>query len=276
MQFQESVSEIDSLIFERLEQGPEVLKSEEKEKEKDDLINYWVVNHIWLDNFAESRAMSSSNNTNKRQRTSNRSQSDKNEKSRNYSQSRKNEDVSKQYIKSYEKYIFTKGLNMNDFKNEKLVFSNSKVTCNDFQNITREIISSTVYFKAKTFEVIKLCRNRSETIINRNITPLIVPSIKLLYLKDEVNQFKHFIDEINTQWYENWVLTKPRFKLDLIVGFFSSAFTIAENEKLINYTSFENLTRSIDDLCFSFLMCEVKCDNEGLDYADRQNMHNCN
>ena len=164
---------------------------------------------------------------------------------------------------------------MNDFKNEKFVFSNNRMTCKNFQNITREIISSTVYFKAKTFEMIKLCQNRNEAMINQNITPLIVSSIKLLYFKDEVNQFKHFIDEVNTQWYENWVLTKSRPKFDLIVDFFSFVFTIAENEKLINYTFFENLTRSTGDLCFPFLMCEVKCGNERFDYADRQNMHSC-
>ena len=61
----------------------------------------------------------------------------------------------------------------------------------------------------------------------------------------------------------------------MTVDFFFFVFTIAENEKLINYTFFENLTRSIDDLCFSFLMCEVKCDNEKLNYADRQNIHSC-
>ena len=33
--------------------------------------------------------------------------------------------------------------------------------------------------------------------------------------------------------------------------------------------------RPTDDLCFPFLMCEVKCGNEGLDYADRQNIHSC-
>ncbi len=50
---------------------------------------------------------------------------------------------------------------------------------------------------------------------------------------------------------------------------------IAENEKLINYKFFENLTRLIDDLFFSFLMCEFKCDNEVFDYVNSQNMHNC-
>ena len=191
-----------------------------KKKKKNHFISCWVVNHIWLDNFAKFCAMFFSNNINKQQRISNRLQNDENEKFRNYFQSRKNESVSKQYIKSYEKYIFTKNLNMNDFKNEKFVFSDSKMICKNFQNIIREIIFSIVYFKVETFEMIKFCRNRNEAMINQNITPLIVPSIKLFYFKDEVNQFKYFINEINTQWYENWILTEFRFKSDLIVNFF--------------------------------------------------------
>ena len=272
VQSQETVPETDSPIIERPEEGPEV--SERKEKEKDDPISYWAANHTWPDNFAEDRPMSSSNDNNKRQRTSDHSQSGKSEKTRSYSQSRKDRDVPEQYTKSYEKYILTQGLDMDDFKGEKLVSPESKVTCEDLQNITREVISP-VYSLAETLEVVRLCRNRNEAMVNRDVTPLIVPPIKSLYLKDGANQFEHFTDEVNTQWHESWVLAGPRPKPDLSVGFFSSAFTIAENEKLTNYTSFENLTRPTDDLCFPFLMCEVKCGNEGLDYADRQNMHSC-
>lgn len=219
--------------------------------------------------------MSSSNNTNKRQRTSDHSQSGKDGNPRSYSQSRKNGNVPEQYTKSYEKYIFTKGLDMDDSKGEKLVSPDSKVTCKDLKSMTCVAISPTVYSKAETLEVVKLCRNRNEAMVNRDVTPLIVPPIKSLYLKAGVTQFEHFTDEVNTQWHESWVLAGPRPKPDLAVGFLSSAFTIAENEKLTNYTSFENLTRPTDDLCFPFLMCEVKCGNEALDYADRQNMHSC-
>jgi hypothetical protein len=61
----------------------------------------------------------------------------------------------------------------------------------------------------------------------------------------------------------------------LAVGFASSAFTIEENTKLTYYTSFKNLTRPTDELCFPFLIYKVKCGNEGLNYADRQNIHSC-
>ena len=219
--------------------------------------------------------MSFSNSTNKRQRTSDRSQSGKDGKSWSYSQSRKDGDAPQQYTKSYENYILTQGLDMDDYKGEKLVSLDSKVTCNDLQKLTYMAISPTVYSKVETLEVVKLCRNRNEAMINRDVTPLIVPPIKALYLKNGVNQFEHFTDEVSTQWHKSWVLAGPRPKPDLAVGFISSAFTIAENEKLTNYTSFENLTRPTAELCFPFLMCEVKCGNEGLDWADRQNMHSC-
>lgn len=77
-------------IFERPEEGPEA--SESEEEEKDDISN-WATNHTWPDNFAEPRSMSSSNNTNKRQRTTDCSQSGKDEKSWTHSQSRRNKDV---------------------------------------------------------------------------------------------------------------------------------------------------------------------------------------
>ena len=273
VQFQETVPEINSPIIKRPEEGPEA--SESKQKEKDDPISYWVANHTWPKNFAESGAMSSSNNTNKRKRILDCSSSGNDGKRQSYTQNRKDGSVPEQYTKSYEKYISTKGLDMDEFKGRELVSPASKITCKDLQNITRETFSSTVYSNAEINKVVKLSRNRNEATVNRNVTPLILPPIISLYLKDGGNQFEHLTEEVTTQWYESWVLAGPRPKPDLAVGFQSFAFTIEENAKLTYYTSFENLTRPTDELCFPFLMFEVKCGNEGLDYADRQNMHSC-
>ena len=272
VQLEETVPEQYSPIFERLEEGLGASKC--RAEEEVDPISYWAANHIWPSNFAESRAMSSNDN-NKRQRMSDRSQSGNDEKSRSYSQSRKDGNAPEQYTKSYENYILTQGLNMDYFEGEKLLSPDSKVTCNHLQKLTCVAISPTVYSKAETLEVIRLCINRNEAMVSRDVTPLIVPPIKSLYIKDGVNHFGHFTDEVNTQWHGSWVLAGPRPKPDLAVGFSTSAFSIAENKKIINYTSFENLTRPTDELCFPFLMCEVKCGNEGLDWADRQNMHSC-
>lgn len=273
VQPEETVSEKPSPIFERPEQ--ELEASECGVEEEDDPISYWAANHIWPSNFAESRAMSSSNDNNKRQRISDHSQSGNDEKTRSYSQSRKDGNAPEQYTKSYENYILTQGLNMDYFKGEKLLSPDSKVICNHLQKLACVAISPTVYSKAETLEVIRLCINRNEAMVSRDVTPLIVPPIKSLYIKDGVNHLEHITDEVNTQWHGSWVLAGPRPKPDLAVGFSTSAFSIAENKKIMNYTSFDNLTRPTDELCFPFLMCEVKCGNEGLDWADRQNMHSC-
>ncbi len=146
---------------------------------------------------------------------------------------------------------------MDDSKGEKLVSPGSKVTCNDLQKLTCGAISPTVYSKVEIFEVVKLYRNRNKAMVNQDVTPLIVPPIKSLYLKDGVNQFEHFNDEVNMQWHGGLTLAGPRLKPVLAVGFLSSAFTIAKNEKLTNYTSSDDLTGPTDELCFPFLMCEV-------------------
>ena len=261
-----------NLIFERPEQEPEAPESEEKEK--DNPISYWAVNHTWPDNFAESCTMSS-NNTNKRPRTLDHAQSSKDEKSRSYSQSRKDGDVPEQYTKSYEKYIFTQGLDMNYIKGRELVSPDSKVACQELRKMECAVISPTIYSEDKVLQVIDLCQNTNEAMVSRDITTLILPPIKALYLMDEAKRFKDFTDQIRAQWHESWVLAGPRPEPDLAVGFLHSAFTVSENEKLTNYTSFENLTRPTNEMCFPFLMCEVKCGDKGLDYADRQNMHSC-
>ena len=203
------------------------------------------------------------------------SQSSKEGKPRTYSQSRKNEVVPEQYTQAYENYILSTGLDMDEFKGRKLVSPDSLETCKVLQTITCETISYTIYSSEETLKVIQLCRNQDEATVARNVTPLILPPIISFFLKDEGNQFEHLIDEVDTMWWESWVLAGPRPKPGLAVGFASSAFTIEENEKLTYYTSFENITRPTDDLSFPFLIFEIKCGNEGLNYADRQNMHSC-
>jgi len=271
VQFQETVPETNSPIFERPEEEPEA--SESKEKEKDDPVSHWAANHTWPDNFAESRSISSSNN--KRQRTSDRSQSGKDGKSPSYSQSRKDGDVPEQYTKSYEKYIFTQGLDMNYIKGMEFVSPDSKVACQELRKMECAAISPTIYSEDKILQVVYLCQNTNEAMVSRDITTLILPPIKALHLTDEAKRFKDFTDQVRARWHESWVLAGPRPEPDLTVGFLDSAFTVSENEKLTNYTSFENLTRPTNEMCFPFLMCEVECGDKGLDYADRQNMHSC-
>lgn len=50
-------------------------------------------------------------------------------------------------------------------------------------------------------------------------------------------------------------------------------FSKLGTNKLENYAAANNQARLTSDMYFPFFMCEVKCGREGLDYADRQNVH---
>lgn len=187
--------------------------------QKDKPISYWTANLTWPDNFAEPRAMSSSNNTSKRQRTTNDSQSSMEGKPWAYSQSRKNGVVPEQYTKAYKNYIFSIGLDMDEFKGRELVSPESLETCKVLQTITCETSLKPINSGEETLKVTRLCRNRNEATVARNVTPLILPPIVSFFLKGEGNQFEHLIDEVDTMWWESWVLAGPRPKPHLAVGF---------------------------------------------------------
>ena len=215
--------------------------------------------------------MVSSNSINKRQRTSNPSQSDKDERSRSYSQSRKNEVVSEQYTAAYERHILTKDLDMNSLKDEELIFKKSKNLCINLQQITHKTIKSTIFSTGVIRKIINFCRNRNETIVNRDITPMIVPLIASLYF-DGDSDLEHVVDEVNADWYSQCILEGPQLRPDLAIGLFASAFTEKEFDKLKRYASVNNWTRVTLHMYFPFLICEANCGREGLDIAGRSQL----
>ena len=251
-------------------QSSEKLATELLKAHEIDPISYWAAHHTWPMNFAEHPPMASSNSTNKRQRTSD----GKNEKSRSYSQCRKDGEVPEQYTAAYERHILIKGLDMDPLKGEELVSEESKKLCINLQQITHKAIKSTIFPTGVIRKVINFCRNRNEAIVNRDITPMIVPPIISLYF-DSKSNLEHVVDEVNADWYSQCVLEGPQLRPDLAIGLFPSAFTQEEIEKLKRYNSVNNWTQLTMHMLFPFLMCEVKCVREGLDIADRQNMHSC-
>ncbi|KAI9781826.1 MAG: hypothetical protein M1816_002176 [Peltula sp. TS41687] len=252
------------------EPAKELEAREIEQKERQNPISYWAAHHTWPKDFAEHNLMASSNSTNKRQRTS----ECMDVRSRSYSQSRKDGEVPEQYTPAYETHIFSKGLNMDTLRGEELISEESKQTCVSLQEITHNSIKPTIYPAAAIRKVINLCRNRNEAMVNRDVTPMIVPPLRSLYLSGD-SHLEHVVDEVNADWYQQCVLEGPQLRPDLAVGLFSSAFTEGDIDKLKRYNSVDNWTQVTSHMYFPFLMCEVKCGNEGLDFADRQNMHSC-
>jgi len=81
---------------------------------------------------------------------------------------------------------------------------------------------------------------------------------------------------VNEKWYGCIPIVSPAPQPDYSIGFNESAFSQSQLEKLgpfiegWKYTPFLATT----SIYFPFLTCEVKCGNEALNIADRQNAHN--
>ena len=118
---------------------------------------------------------------------------------------------------------------------------------------------------------------RNEAMVVRDISPLICPSAQVLRIYG-ARHLKHLIESVNEGWNSSIPLCDPRPQPDYSVGFRRSAFTNEQLEKLRpfvgeiedTYTSyFMGTWRTY----FPFLTCEVKCGQQALDIADRQNAH---
>ncbi|KAI9891862.1 MAG: hypothetical protein M1814_002247 [Vezdaea aestivalis] len=249
--------------------NPKLVAYSDNGGRRNSFIEHWILWDTWPLDMA-----SINNSANKRQRTSNDSQNSKSERSRSYSQSRKDGSVPEQYTAQYENYIFTKGLDMDLLRGEDDLSKTSKKGFTSLLKNKRNEIWPTVFPKNTIREVINDCQRRNEALVNRDITPLIVPSIKALFFNGHTH-LKDVIDEVNTNWKKQCFLAGPQLRPDLSVGLSSSAFTDDEIAKLKSYNSVDNWTMFTEDMYFPFFMCEVKCGKEGLDTADRQNMHSC-
>lgn len=112
----------------------------------------------------------------------------------------------------------------------------------------------------------------NEARLQRDITPWIVPSAENLYLSGEITP-DYIGEEIQAEWTRYATMGSTRPKPDYTAGLLRKAFTKEEIEKLQYNVSFERPWLFTPNLCFPFLMCEAKTGLEGIDKADRQNMH---
>lgn len=88
---------------------------------------------------------------------------------------------------------------MNYIKNREFVSSDSKITCQELRKMKCAIISSIIYFENKVLQIIDFCQNTIEAMMSRDITTLILSSIKAFYLMNEAKRFKNVIDQVRTK-----------------------------------------------------------------------------
>ena len=118
--------------------------------------------------------------------------------------------------------------------------------------------------------------NRNETRVIQDIGRLIVPAPEELFHRG-AKHLKHLIETADEGWIKSIPLVKgPRPQPDFAVGLKPSAFTSAQLKKLQpSIGDWQTLSRLVatDEMYFPFLTSEVKCGNEALNIADRQNAH---
>ncbi|KAF6238643.1 hypothetical protein HO173_003149 [Letharia columbiana] len=118
--------------------------------------------------------------------------------------------------------------------------------------------------------------NRNEARVIQDIGRLIVPAPEELARRGATH-LKHLIQNVDESWIKSIPLVNgPRPQPDFSVGFKPSAFTADQLKKLNPYVGDWQTTSRIvatDEMYFPFLTSEVKCGNEALNIADRQNAH---
>ncbi|MCJ1422374.1 hypothetical protein MMC29_000254 [Sticta canariensis] len=119
-------------------------------------------------------------------------------------------------------------------------------------------------------------RNKNEARVIQDIGRLIVPSPETLTMFGAIH-LKHLIETVDEGWIKSIPLVKgPRPQPDFAVGLRSSAFTSEQLKKLQpSIGDWQTTSRLVatDEMYFPFLTAEVKCGNEALNIADRQNAH---
>ncbi|KAL8994649.1 MAG: hypothetical protein Q9169_005429 [Polycauliona sp. 2 TL-2023] len=143
---------------------------------------------------------------------------------------------------------------------------------------TDQAIPQDSLFRTDIFErVCARVRNKNEARVVRDLTPLLVPSAEISYLRGAVD-LKDLIETVDEGWLSAIPLVNgPPPQPDFGVGFKSSAFTSEQLRKLQpSIGGWQSTSRIVatDEMYFPFLTAEVKCGNEALNIADRQNAHN--
>ncbi|KAI9670787.1 MAG: hypothetical protein M1817_003898 [Caeruleum heppii] len=175
----------------------------------------------------------------------------------------------------YEQILVSVGIYM-DRGDEEAITDASKILCKTLLD-TNQIVPQDTVFNDDLFErVCEKVRNRNEARVIRDLSSLLVPSAELLYVRGAIN-LKHLIENVDEGWIKSIPLVNgPRPQPDFSVGLKATAFTRDQLKKLDPHVGdWQTTSRLVatDEMYFPFLTSEVKCGNEALNIADRQNAH---
>ncbi|KAI7976007.1 hypothetical protein EIK77_000045 [Talaromyces pinophilus] len=115
-------------------------------------------------------------------------------------------------------------------------------------------------------------RNRSEARLLVDLHPLLMPSAENRYIQGK-EELKDVIDGYNDPWLKTEPIYGPKPQPDHARGLRWSTFSDDQRRKLGIKPDEKSLYAVREDMYFPYLTAEIKCGNQALEYADRQNMH---
>ncbi|KAL9619741.1 MAG: hypothetical protein Q9160_005672 [Pyrenula sp. 1 TL-2023] len=224
-------------------------------------IDHWAKTGLWPIGFGKMRrSQERSISPKKRQRTP------------SYTQSVKDGKVPQAHTPAFENELAKHGIIMDEQKGRSLIADSSKTLCETLLAADFDEPEYTSYPSSRFIFAWERARKRNESRIFRDVTARLLPSAELLFICGH-EDLEHIAEEIIVEWNKSKTLGGPKPKPDFAVGISPTAFTEEELLKIENNTSFERPTLFTDNVYFPFLLCEVKCGDQAINRADRQNMH---
>ena len=175
----------------------------------------------------------------------------------------------------YEQLLVSAGIYMDD-EDKVAATKECKALCQTLLNADQIEPHDSLFNDDLFKRVCQRVRNKNEARVVRDLSPLLVPSAEILYFHGATN-LEHLIETVDESWIKSIPLVKgPRPQPDFAIGLKSSAFTSNQLKKLQpSVGDWQTTSRlmATDEMYFPFLTAEVKCGDEALNIADRQNAH---
>ena len=176
----------------------------------------------------------------------------------------------------YEQILKSVGIYMGQPEPHMRAAQVDKALCGELLNKEQPVPKDSL-FNDDLFEwTLEDISNRNEARVIQDIGRLIVPAPEEMFRRGAVH-LKHLIETVDENWIKSIPLVKgPRPQPDFAVGLKPSAFTSDQLKKLQpSIGDWQTTSRLVatDEMFFPFLTVEVKCGNESLNVADRQNAH---
>lgn len=175
----------------------------------------------------------------------------------------------------YEQLLISAGIYM-DEEDKVAATEECKALCQTLLNADQIVPHDSLFNDDLFKRVCQRVRNKNEARVVRDLSPLLVPSAEILYFRG-ATYLEHLIEDVDESWIKSIPLVKgPHPQPDFAVGLKSSALTSDQLKKLQpSIGDWQTTSRLVatDEMYFPFLTAEVKCGNEALSIADRQNAH---